>query len=185
MIEMKSTMIAPELAKGLASFGPQTQAALKEPFNALNESAHDKAKRVAPACAALTTAWDELLPALSEMQNLLSQRGKNRDLFRDAGLPVWTEWLQTFKKQSGLLESIRTVQTRLAKYRSLDKATDSPQTKRPAPPRQFSKEDRERLLEGAQYGNELVTALDRCPHHRGAPVALQRRGRLLFSRFDD
>ena len=160
MTELKAMTTTPELAKRFASSGPQTAEALRETFNGLNVSVHEKAKGIPPACAALSTAWDILLPVLSQMQDLLSQRGKDRDLFRDAGLPVWTEWLQTFKEQSGLLESMRTVQVRLSKYRSLDKPTEIPQTKRPAPPRRFSKVDTERLLEGAQYANELVTALD-------------------------
>ena len=160
MTGKKSTTTTPELATRVASSEPQTVEALRETFNELDVSANEKAKGVAHASAASGTAWDKLLPVLSEMQSLLSQRGRNRDLFRDAELPTWTEWWETFKKEKGLPDTLHTVQVHLSKYRSMDKATDSPQTKRPTPPRQFSKVDRERLLEAAQYGNELVTALD-------------------------
>jgi hypothetical protein len=157
MTEKKATKI--KLAKNFVSLGPAALG-LIEKYRALDESAHENAKRVIPACDTLSSASDELLPILSEMQSLLSQRGENRDLFRDANLPGWEKWWKSFQKKTGMDTTFRNVQLRLRKYRGLEKPTDELNPERPSPPAHWSPQNKVRMLKAVQIGCDLAAAID-------------------------
>jgi hypothetical protein len=142
-----------------ASLTPEALALL-ETFKVLDESAREKAKDVTPACEALDTAWDALLPILDEMQSLLSQRGEKREVLREVKLPGWEKWWASFKKQTGLDATLRNVQIRLRKYRGLEKPADKVKPERTSPPAQWSYRDRVRMLKAVQIGCELANAVE-------------------------
>ena len=61
---------------------------------------------------------EALLPFLSKMQRLLSQRGPQRKLMDTVGLPTWQEWFEDFRPRIDL--SLRTIQRKLREWRDLD-----------------------------------------------------------------
>jgi hypothetical protein len=64
----------------------------------------------------VANAIEIMIPLLAEMQDLLSQRGQNREtVLRGAGCPSWQDYISQFAKQFG--RSLRTVQRRLKAYR--------------------------------------------------------------------
>lgn len=142
---------------GHCPVNPET---LQKEFEELNSSAQEQAKLLLPACKSLSEAWDDLLPVLNKMQGLLSQRGKSRELFRDADLPTWSGWWKTFKKNAGLDTTLRNVQIRLRKYRGLDKPTDQLKPEWPSPPVHWSPQTKERMLKALQIGCDLAAAID-------------------------
>ncbi len=90
----------------------------KKAFADLSEQIRDKSEAFACAYKAAAEEWDELTPHLSRMQSLLSQRGEKRKaVLREAGLPSWTEWFESFKKELGWKISLRAVQKKLAVLR--------------------------------------------------------------------
>lgn len=90
----------------------------KKTFADLSEAIRDKSEAFACAYKGAAEKWDELTPHLSQMQSLLSQRGEQRQaVLREAGLPTWTEWFESFKKDLRLKISLRAVQKKLAKLR--------------------------------------------------------------------
>jgi hypothetical protein len=143
-----------------ASLTPEGQA-LWEAFTLLDLSAREKAKDVTPACQALRTAWDALLPILDEMHSLLSQRGKNYELHRAANLPGWGEWFKSFKRKTGLDITMRNVQLRLLKYRELDKTLNKVKPARRSSPIKWSYVEMARMLHAVQLACLLVEAEDR------------------------
>jgi hypothetical protein len=148
---------------GHCPVNPET---LKKEFEELNSAAHEQATLVPVACAALGTALDELMPILAKMQSLLSQRGENRDLFRDAEIPTWSEWWKSYKKETGLRSCLRTVQRKLKEHRSLGKPVEE-SSKRPVPPLHLSSRDQRRVLKALQYANEMADALNHDHEYRG------------------
>jgi hypothetical protein len=159
MVETQNTTMPPKLAKDFASFDPEDLKALKNAFGDLDQSAHEKAKFLLPAAAAFGAAWDDLLPVLSGMQSLLSQRGKDRGLFGEAGLPTWSEWFESFRSKSGLRDSLRTVQGRLQKYRDISKPANGEAPKRPSHPTQQTPRNQRRLLRAALCLMDMAAAV--------------------------
>jgi hypothetical protein len=154
------TLAAPEeLAKSFASFCPADTETLKKEFTDLNSAAHEQATLVPVACNALSTALGGLMPILSKMQSLLSQRGGNRDLFRDAGVPTWLEWWTSYQKKTGMGMSLRTIQRKLKMLRSMGKPMDKT-AKRVDPPVRLSSRDQRRVLTALQCANEIVAAIN-------------------------
>src|ERR1035438_5684912 len=119
-------MIHLETHDDVASFGVEALEALKREFKGLNESAHERAKDIAPSSKALTVAWDNLLPILDKMQSLLSQRGEDRELLRNAHLPTWSRWWKSFQKETGLNTTLHTVQVRRSEERRVGKEGTGP-----------------------------------------------------------
>jgi hypothetical protein len=155
------------LAKSIASLCPATPEALKNEFEILNSSAEEQAKLVVPAATALNDACGDLVLILTKMQSLLSQRGENRELFADSGMPTWSQWWESYQKKTGLGISFRTVQRKLKNVRSLGKPAEE-LGKRPDPPLHLSSRDQRRVLKALQCANEMVDALNHGADHRPA-----------------
>jgi hypothetical protein len=103
---------------------------------------------------------DDILPHLAFMQSLLSKKGINHSLIieaRESGqdIPWWTDYYQRY--QDRLWESLRTMQRRIAKYRT-DPSLPPPPP--PDPGLQLRKSDRKALIDAASIGVEIVTALE-------------------------
>lgn len=104
------------LANKFASFDAEQT---KKAFADLSGKIRETSEALIRAYNVAVEKWDELIPQLSEMQSLLSQRGeKRRAVLREAGLPTWTEWFRNFKKDARLKVSLRSVQKRLAALRA-------------------------------------------------------------------
>ena len=84
-------------------------AELRAEFDVINNNLEAKAS------TANQVIEDEVIPLLTKMQALLSQRGGERlqPLFIEAKLPTWTEYYNTFRQKVGL-KTLRTFQRKLA-----------------------------------------------------------------------
>jgi hypothetical protein len=108
-------------------------------------------------------AQDEIIPHLSAMQSLLSKKGTHHHLViaaRKQGhkIPWWTDFYKGYKDR--LWESLRTMERRIAAYRSDPTAPISkPERDTDSVPR-LNKGDRKRLIEASHRANELVAALE-------------------------
>ena len=112
-------------------------------------------------------AIDEVIPLLKEMREWLSQRGAER--LREAGLPTWTEYYETFREKFGL-KSLRTFQRQLAKE------SDDGDAPPPSP-----REPRKPFVTGAaldapilyQLLDEILSMIEK----RAARESLEKRGK--------
>jgi hypothetical protein len=120
---------SPKLANQFASFDAERT---KEAYTHLSNEIRARSASFVCELNTAVGSWDEMTPYLSEMQALLSQRGKKRQaVLREAGLPTWTEWFENFKKGLGLRISLRAVQNKLAKLRDRNAAGTGGKTKSP------------------------------------------------------
>jgi hypothetical protein len=140
-----------ELTQNRASSGPDEQDSDLTQFAYLDESARSKAKEVARMGRLHQAAWDELIPILDEMQNLLSQRGADHAQ-AVPGLPEWRVWWGDFSTKYQLNVSFRTVQDRLRAYREV------PDGEKPVRPRVTRAEQRQ-LAATAKLAYGLVAAI--------------------------
>lgn len=107
-------------------------------------------------------AQDDILPHLADMQSLLSKKGTNHHLViaaRKNGhkIPWWTEYYESYKDK--LWESLRTMERRIAAYRS-DPTVPAPGTSdRDAVPH-LNKAATMALIEGNHRAVEMVDALE-------------------------
>jgi len=153
-----SPTIDPETRDWVASSELETLEMVTTEFEGLNKSAHEKATGIATIAKALAVAWDELLPILSKMQSLLSQRGENRKLLHDANLPTWSGWWKSFQKETGLHVTLHAVQVRLKKFRSMGNPMDASKHRR-GQAVQLSAGNQVRVLTKLQCANEMAKAL--------------------------
>lgn len=155
-----TTTVLEQEAIANGSSYPANRETLKREFDELNSSAEEQARLIGPACKALNQAWDDLLPLLTKMQALLSQRGHERDRFEEPDLPTWSEWFGSFSKKTGLNLNIRTVQRRLKNFRSITNGQPAEGTRKQDTPKvQLSPAQQKQLLTKLQCANELVNAL--------------------------
>jgi hypothetical protein len=108
-------------------------------------------------------AQDDLIPHLAFMQSLLSKRGTHHHLMiaaRKQGhkIPWWTDFYKGYKDR--LWESLRTMERRIAAYRSDPTAPSSKPERDSNPVPRLNKADRKALIEGNHRANELVAAFE-------------------------
>lgn len=123
----------------------------------------DLADKFAAKAGEAERVQDEILPHLAHMQSLLSKKGPNHDLVVEARkhghkIPWWTEYYESYKGK--LWESLRTMERRIAAYRSDPKAPVSKPERDTDPVPRLNKADRKALIEGNHRANELVAALE-------------------------
>lgn len=114
---------------------------------------------------------DQIVPILSDVQTLTSQRGAARKkVLREAKLPEWTPFLQKYADRFGL--GIRTLQRMIAAHRgkaAANKAKGKP-TKPSAEETDIEAEVRRRLVPVVEAGEEYIRGLERIVY--SATVAL-------------
>jgi hypothetical protein len=94
---------------------------LEDRFESLDatatKKAYDELSGVLDGYAAIIIhTLGEMVPYLSEMQSLLSQRGAGRKkVLNDAGLPGWTEWAKSYAAKFDC--TVRTVQKHIKLFR--------------------------------------------------------------------
>ena len=145
-----------ELAPPVASSCPIDPETFMTTYNELNAAASGKAKNIADICMSVNSRWQELLPILDDMQSFLSQRGEARWVLTEAKLPSWSAWWKSFRKETGLNASLRTMQKHLSKYR----AKGQEKQKRPNHAVRLSAGDQMRVLTALQCANEMAAAIE-------------------------
>lgn len=112
---------------------------------------------------------DQIVPILSDVQTLTSQRGAARKkVLREAKLPEWTPFLQKYADRFGL--GIRTLQRMIAAHRgkaAVNKARGKP-TNPSAEENDIEAEVRRRLVPFVETAEKYIGALERRIAH---PVA--------------
>ncbi len=84
-----------------------TAAELRAEFDSIHNSLE------ASASSAKKLIDEEIIPGLTRMQALLSQRGAEHDrLLREADLPTWVKYYEDFRQRFSGLKSLRTFQRR-------------------------------------------------------------------------
>jgi alkylated DNA repair dioxygenase AlkB len=109
------------------------------------------------------TEQDKILPHLAYMQALLSKKGTNHELVikaRKQGnkIPWWTEYYKTY--QDKLWESLRTMERRIAEYRSDPSLPKRKAKRKGGPVAHLNKAARKALIDGNHKAVELVKALE-------------------------
>ena len=127
---------------------------LKEKYAELNEAISRQTQNLAAAVANVNREWEPLLPYLSQMQALLSQRGDQR--VREADLPTWTDWLEGFKKKIKWQISLRAIQKRLATFREPGVCPIKRESGLG-----LSAGDQRRLIDAARIGYQIVEAFEK------------------------
>jgi hypothetical protein len=82
------------------------------------KKAYDELSRVLDGLAnTIICSLDQMVPYLSSMQSLLSQRGSDRKkVLESAGLPGWTAWAKAYAAKFQC--SVRTIQDRINLFRT-------------------------------------------------------------------
>ena len=104
-----------------------------------------------------------IIPHFAAMQSLLSKKGANHNLViealkQDYKIPWWTDFYKGYKDR--LWESLRTMERRIAAYRSEPTAQTSKPERDTDPVPRLNNADRKALIEGNHRANELAGALE-------------------------
>ena len=135
------------------------------------------------ATVARDSAVENTISELNQMWAFLSERGPNHDLSKMAGFPSWEEYLDSFLKRPEIRESKRTIQRRLAEFRT------PPSDRKPAAPRiQIKQPELRKVLEAGKASVKFLLALGSGGNSQGAyeaaakaSIPLSRLEQLLAS----
>jgi len=114
---MATTAIKLETTTGdiCREFAPEVQE-VHEAYETLNGKIGVKLTDYSSKALKARYVFNDMLPLLKEMRNMLSQRGAKRHLMDTANLPTWTAWFKNFKIKMQLDVTFRHVQRLLEQY---------------------------------------------------------------------
>jgi hypothetical protein len=91
-----------------------TQKQITAEFTGLNKEIDQKLGSFSATMKKADAEQAAILPLLEKMRDMLSQRGKLRDVMDSAKLPTWTDWFESFHGKMPKDVTIRTIQRQLA-----------------------------------------------------------------------
>jgi hypothetical protein len=109
-------------------------------------------------CGKHVVTLDMVIPALSEMQCLLSQRGDKRRQaeLQKANLPKWSPFIKKYADQFGV--TVKTLRNRIAAHRGVT-LKDGERNRPKAKPVIMSAKDARQSLKGNHVAGEIVSAI--------------------------
>ncbi len=161
-----------QLSSSEPSFNSQNPEPVLPEFQVLEASAYREAKGIARSSKTLAVRLERLAPMLTQLQEILSVRGRLHHLYRDQNLMPWEDWAIKYVTDTGIDASWASIKRAMSAYQMRNSGTLRSTKAVPT-----SKLDMQRICYAALAALELADALelerdcdDALTHLRGSGI---------------